>query len=67
MRANDTDAIKAAHEKLSRVSQETGGAMYEGAGAAGAGSADAGSTSAAADDDTVVDAEVVDEGPATNE
>jgi len=34
LEGNDTDAIKAAHEKLSRVSQETGSAMYEGAGAA---------------------------------
>jgi molecular chaperone DnaK len=69
LEGNDVDAIKAAHEKLSRVSQETGSAMYEANSAAGdAGSA--GSTggegagpSASADDDTVVDAEVVDEGP----
>jgi molecular chaperone DnaK len=57
----DFDAIKAAQEKLSRVSSEAGGAMYEAAAAAGAGAS--GESSAPADDDTVVDAEVVDEGP----
>jgi len=67
---NDTSAIKSAHEKLSRVSQETGSAMYSAAGGDAAGSAGAGGPfgaagggSAPADDDTVVDAEVVDEGP----
>ncbi len=65
LEGNDVDAIKAAHEKLSRVSQETGSAMYDGAGAAGA--AGAAGDNAPADDDTVVDAEVVDEGPATDE
>jgi molecular chaperone DnaK len=58
----DFDAIKAAQEKLSKVSSEAGGAMYEAAAAAGAG-ADGVPTEAPADDDTVVDAEVVDEGP----
>jgi molecular chaperone DnaK len=58
----DFDAIKAAQEKLSKVSSEAGGAMYEAAAAAGAG-AEGVPTEAPADDDTVVDAEVVDEGP----
>ena len=56
----DFDAIKAAQEKLQRVSQEVGGAMYETASAAGG--PDSASTGGAAADDTVVDAEVVDEG-----
>jgi molecular chaperone DnaK len=71
----DFDAIRAAQDKLSRVSQEVGGAMYEAAQAAsaaageGAGptaggpTGDAGASSGPAADDTVVDAEVVDEGP----
>jgi molecular chaperone DnaK len=59
---NDTEAIRTAQEKLARVSQEAGGAMYEAAGAAGAG-AGAGSDGGVDPDDTVVDAEVVDEGP----
>jgi molecular chaperone DnaK len=71
----DFDAIRAAQDKLSRVSQEAGGAMYEAAQAAnasagdGAGptaggpTGDAGASSGPAADDTVVDAEVVDEGP----
>jgi molecular chaperone DnaK len=71
----DFDAIRAAQDKLSRVSQEAGGAMYEAAQAAsasagdGAGATagdptgDAGASSGPAADDTVVDAEVVDEGP----
>jgi len=62
-----TEAIKTAQEKVSRISQEAGGAMYEAqaAGAAAPGpdaSAGAGSTPPV-DDDAVVDAEVVDEGP----
>ncbi|HEY3716026.1 MAG TPA: molecular chaperone DnaK [Jatrophihabitantaceae bacterium] len=62
------DSIKSAQEKLGRVSQEAGGAMYDAAsaatGEAPAGpSADAGSTPPPADDDAVVDAEVVDDGP----
>jgi molecular chaperone DnaK len=66
LEGNDIDAIKAAHEKLSRVSQETGSAMYEAnsaSGAAGDASGESAGSSAPADDDTVVDAEVVDEGP----
>jgi len=69
------DSIKSAQEKLARVSQEAGGAMYEAASAASAAtgeapagpSADAGSTPPPADDDTVVDAEVVDDGPESPE
>jgi molecular chaperone DnaK len=57
----DFEAIKTAQEKLSRVSSEAGGAMYEAAAAAGA--TDGAGTDAPVDDDTVVDAEVVDEGP----
>ncbi len=71
---SDIAAIKEAQDKLSRVSQEAGGALYENAAAAGA-SGDAGAPGAdnpgaegaageATTDDTVVDAEVVDEGPA---
>jgi molecular chaperone DnaK len=64
---NDFEAIKAAHETLSRVAQEAGGALYEAAAASAAGGdgtgADASAGSAGADDDQVVDAEVVDEGP----
>ena len=69
LEGNDIDAIKAAHEKLSRVSQETGSAMYEAnsaagdAGSAGSAGGEGAGPSASADDDTVVDAEVVDEGP----
>ena len=56
----DFDAIKAAQEKLSRVSSEVGSAMYANAGPSeGAPAGDAGS---APEDDGVVDAEVVDEG-----
>jgi molecular chaperone DnaK len=71
---SDIAAIKAAQEKVARVSQEVGGALYaqaqaDGAGAAGAGeggfdtgAAGAGSTgSTAASDDDVVDAEIVDD------
>ena len=67
----DYTAIRAAQDKVARVSQEVGGAMYEAAQAASAPagdgtsadgpSHDSGSSQAA--DDTVVDAEVVDEGP----
>src|ERR1700761_5210967 len=65
LEGNDTSAIKAAHEKLSRVSQETGSAMYEAnsANAAAGDTAGDGTGPSAADDDSVVDAEVVDEGP----
>jgi len=65
LEGNDGEAIKAAHEKLSKVSQDAGTAMYEAANAAGAagGAGAPGADSAPADDDSVVDAEVVDEGP----
>jgi molecular chaperone DnaK len=72
---SDIAAIKAAQEKVARVSQEVGGALYAqqaeagAAGAAGAGAAgDAGTpggatgaTGATASDDDVVDAEIIDE------
>src|SRR3712207_6910827 len=70
---SDIAAIKAAQEKVARVSQEVGGALYAqqaeagagAAGAAGAGAGDAGTpggaTGATASDDDVVDAEIVDE------
>ncbi|SDY46471.1 molecular chaperone DnaK [Geodermatophilus africanus] len=70
---SDIAAIKAAQEKVARVSQEVGGALYAqqaeaGAGAAGApgaGAGDAGTpggaTGATASDDDVVDAEIIDE------
>jgi molecular chaperone DnaK len=68
---SDIDAIKAAQEKVARVSQEVGGALYAqnaeaGATDAGAtGGATAGATadggSAPTADDDVVDAEIVDE------
>jgi molecular chaperone DnaK len=68
---NDTDAIKAAHEKLSRISQDAGTAMYDAAnaasGASGSGAGDSSGPGAAADDDSVVDAEVVDEGESTSD
>ncbi|HJX42384.1 MAG TPA: molecular chaperone DnaK [Geodermatophilus sp.] len=73
---SDIAAIKTAQEKVARVSQEVGGALYAqqaeaGAagtpGAEGAAGADGGSTATAADDD-VVDAEIVDEdGPRGSE
>ena len=68
---NDIAAIKAAHEKLSQVSQEAGGALYEAAAQAGSdappsdGSADGFAATDPGADDSVVDAEVVDEGPAS--
>jgi molecular chaperone DnaK len=67
-----TEAIKTAQEKVSRISQEAGGAMYEAqaAGASAPGpdaSAGAGSTPPPVDDDAVVDAEVVDDGPEGHE
>jgi molecular chaperone DnaK len=69
LEGNDTEAIKAAQEKVSKVASEAGGAMY-----AAAQAANEGAPSGAADgagpnfskesaDDGVVDAEVVDEGP----
>ncbi|MCZ2859095.1 molecular chaperone DnaK [Blastococcus sp. VKM Ac-2987] len=67
---SDIEAIKSAQEKVARVSQEVGGALYaqQAEAAGGAPGADAGDGAAqgggatAADDD-VVDAEIVDEGP----
>ncbi len=69
LEGTDIADIKAKHEKLSKVSQELGTAMYaaaqaaeqggeSGSGATGSGSS--GSSSSAADDD-VIDAEIVDE------
>ncbi|MGY1713162.1 molecular chaperone DnaK [Geodermatophilus nigrescens] len=69
---SDIAAIKSAQEKVARISQEVGGALYAqqaeagapgegapgGAGAAGAGTGAGGATAA---DDDVVDAEIVDE------
>jgi molecular chaperone DnaK len=62
---SDIAAIKAAQEKVARVSQEVGGALYaQQADAAGAGageSAGDGAQAGAPTDDDVVDAEIVDE------
>src|SRR3954454_2983131 len=62
---SDIDAIKAAQEKVARVSHEAGGALYaqaqaDGAGAPGGRSEDGGPRASGGDDD-VVDAEIVDE------
>jgi molecular chaperone DnaK len=66
----DFTAIRAAQDKVARVSQEVGGAMYESAQAASAAAGDGatggpsqGAGSSQAGDDAVVEAEVVDEGP----
>ncbi|WP_448626547.1 molecular chaperone DnaK [Geodermatophilus sp. URMC 64] len=67
---SDINAIKAAQEKVARVSQEVGGALYAQqaeAGAAGAGAGagtpgdDATSGTTSGSDDDVVDAEIVDD------
>jgi molecular chaperone DnaK len=67
---SDIAAIKAAQEKVARISQEVGGALYaqaqsDGAAGAGEGGFDTGATGAtsgaATSDDDVVDAEIVDE------
>ncbi|MBA3248778.1 MAG: molecular chaperone DnaK [Geodermatophilaceae bacterium] len=64
---SDTGAIKSAQEKVAKLSQDIGGAMYaqqaEAAGAPGpdAPGSDGGATTTA--DDDVVDAEIVDEEP----
>jgi molecular chaperone DnaK len=67
---SDIAAIKTAQEKVARVSQEVGGALYAqaqadgapGAAGAGEGGFDTGATgSTAAGDDDVVDAEIVDD------
>jgi molecular chaperone DnaK len=67
---SDIAAVKAAQEKVARVSQEVGGALYaqqaqdaqsgDATGATGAGAGSAGSAGSGHDDD-VVDAEIVDE------
>jgi molecular chaperone DnaK len=64
---SDIAAIKAAQEKVARVSQEVGGALYAqnaeataGAGAPDGGTGQAGPSAGSSDDD-VVDAEIVDE------
>ncbi|WP_214368387.1 molecular chaperone DnaK [Pseudonocardia sp. H11422] len=63
LKGTDTDAIKAAMEKLATESQKLGAALYQQPGADGAAAAgapgDAGASSQQADD--VVDAEIVDE------
>src|SRR4051812_21395345 len=67
LEGNNTDAMKAAQEKVSTVASEAGGAMYAAAQAAGEGAAPGGAPGAGdahAADESVVDAEVVDEGPA---
>jgi molecular chaperone DnaK len=61
LKGTDTDAIKAAMEKLATESQKMGAALYQQPGAEGAANpgADAGASQQQADD--VVDAEIVDE------
>ncbi|TFV92286.1 molecular chaperone DnaK [Blastococcus sp. CT_GayMR20] len=62
---SDMDAIKSAQEKVARVSQEVGGALYsqqaEAAAAGAEGPTGGADQSAPAGDDDVVDAEIVDE------
>ncbi|CCG05476.1 molecular chaperone DnaK [Blastococcus saxobsidens] len=65
---SDIEAIKSAQEKVARVSQEVGGALYAqqaetagGAGASGAEAGDGAAQGATTNDDDVVDAEIVDE------
>jgi molecular chaperone DnaK len=64
---SDINAIKTAQEKVARVSQEVGGALYAqqaeaaGAGTGEAGPAGEGQPGASTADDDVVDAEIVDE------
>ena len=61
---SDINAIKTAHEKVGRVSQEIGGALYAQAQADGSAGAPGAATGGAAGTDTdqeVVDAEIVDE------
>jgi molecular chaperone DnaK len=68
---SDLDAIKTAQEKVARISQEAGGAMYQQAQAAGAqgeqstdgtaGGPTGDTTGPSAADDDVVEAEIVDE------
>ncbi|MDT4915599.1 MAG: molecular chaperone DnaK [Pseudonocardiales bacterium] len=68
LEGTDTDAIKAAQDKVSKVASEAGGAMYAAAQAANEGAAEGAGASGPdftkdTTDDGVVDAEVVDEGP----
>jgi molecular chaperone DnaK len=68
---SDIAAIKAAQEKVARVSQEVGGALYAQnaeatASAETGGGTSSASASATSGDDDVVDAEIVDEGPDGN-
>ncbi|WP_347058273.1 molecular chaperone DnaK [Blastococcus sp. HT6-30] len=62
---SDIEAIKSAQEKVARVSQEVGGALYaqqsEAAGGAPGAEAGAAQGGATTNDDDVVDAEIVDE------
>jgi molecular chaperone DnaK len=63
LKGTDTDAIKAAVEKLATESQKMGSALYQQPGAEGAAPGDAGATGGQQADaaDDVVDAEIVDE------
>jgi molecular chaperone DnaK len=63
LKGTDTDAIKAAMEKLATESQKLGAALYQQQGAEGgpAGPGAAGAAGANAGSDDVVDAEIVDE------
>jgi molecular chaperone DnaK len=63
---SDIAAIKAAQEKVARVSQEVGGALYaqnaaETGAAAGGDAGQPGAAQAGSSDDDVVDAEIVDD------
>src|SRR5580658_1776913 len=68
LESNDTDTIKSATEKASQVAQKMGSAIYAQAQAQQAseqsGAAD-GSAGTPADDDEVVEAEIVDDGEAS--
>jgi len=64
LEGTDTDAIKAAAEKVATASQALGAAMYQSGDAAGAA---AGAGDGAGADDDIVDAEVVDEGSDSSE
>ena len=64
LEGTDTDAIKAAAEKVATASQALGAAMYQSGDAAGAAG---GSGDGAGADDDIVDAEVVDEGSGSSE
>src|SRR4051795_7041200 len=69
LEGNDTEAIKAAQEKVSKVASEAGGGLYTAAQAANEGAPSGAADGAGPNfskesaDDGVVDAEVVDEGP----